>query len=279
MYKKLIILSIALMAGLAWAQQEPADSSTASTSTSHKRTSSEVLTMSSSEPEKRARKIPVNATIKAQFVPQERIDSELYKLFGSTKKQVLVAMYWITDDIMVNKLISLKKRGIDIQIIFDESSDSSLEGNSFLINKLLSNNILPIVYPSKVTGNLMHNKFLVIDNMIVLTGSANFTKKAFRSPFGYSNYENIVIINSENIAHEYHQIFSDIKEDTLKLYIATIKKGNTLPQWMHILLPKLYQEENRLKELISSQWETLNTREKNNLQKFFGQENLAAEAI
>lgn len=278
MYKKLIILSIALMAGLAWTQQEPADSSTASTSTSHKRTSSEVLTMSSSS-EKKARKLPVSATIKAQFVPQERIDSELYRLFGSTKKQVLVAMYWITDDIMVNKLISLKKRGIDIQIIFDESSDSSLEGNSFLINKLLSNNILPIVYPSKVTGNLMHNKFLVIDNMIVLTGSANFTKKAFRSPFGYSNYENIVVIDSENIAHEYHQIFSDIKEDTLKLYIATIQKGTALPQWMQILLPKLYQEENRLKELISSQWETLNPREKNNLQKFFGQENLATETI
>ena len=53
---------------------------------------------------------------------------------------------------------------------------------------------------------LMHNKFVVFDNKTVYTGSMNF------SPTGTSAYDvnNVVIINSKNIAELYTKEFEQM---------------------------------------------------------------------
>ena len=98
----------------------------------------------------------VKAHVKAYFIPedQEVINQELILMIDTATKQVLIAMYWITDDFIINKLIELKKRGVDVQIIFDESSGSSIQ----VMDKFLANNILPVISLKEIDG-IMHNKF------------------------------------------------------------------------------------------------------------------------
>lgn len=218
---------------------------------------------------------PVSHAVQAYFLPRERmkIMSKLFSLLDKANKQVLVAMYWITEDLIVDKFILLKKRGIDVRIIFDENSDNSTK----LMNKLLNNDIVPIIFPSvaKEAKGIMHDKFLVVDDTAVFTGSANFTKTAFNPASEYSNYENVVILYPKNIVQKFHADFLNIERDISELYIRIIASNyrNQLPQWINHLLPVLYKHKpfSRLKQSYLSLFREFYPIEQSRLQKFFRQ--------
>ena len=67
--------------------------------------------------------VPVNAPVEVYFLPKnfEEFNQRLMGLLDNAKNHVFVAMYWLTDRDIINKLIELKQRGIDVQIISDES--------------------------------------------------------------------------------------------------------------------------------------------------------------
>jgi hypothetical protein len=187
------------------------------------------------------------ATIETYFLPQaqEYIYERLTSFFDSAKKQILVAMYWLADEVAVNKLIDLKSRGIDVQIIFDESTPDL----SSRITVLTNNNIIPVVSP-EINGK-MHNKFVVVDNAVVWTGSANFTKTVLK-PFGnYFNDENIVIIHSDSVAEEYSKAFYFMETNIINYYIKSIAERDykDLPVWLMSLCQRLYQSNSNFKEL------------------------------
>src|SRR5579872_2440307 len=267
MSKKLVVLLTTLAAGWLWAS-EPATSSTstsATASTLGKRPVSESAAEAISTSEKRARSLPHPASVQACFAPRDKILDEIAPLLNNAKNQILIAMYTFTSQSIINKLIELKSK-VDIQIIFDQNT---LEREKNLVDDLLYENILPIVYPRR--QSTMHNKFMVIDDTWVVTGSANFTTAAFGNSSSYSNYENIVIINSNEIAQEYHEEFNRIKDKTLHLYLNIIASSNPLSiePWLKELAKKLYQENNQFKQIIYEHWDRFNQHEKNRLQQFF----------
>jgi len=49
----------------------------------------------------------------------------------------------------------------------------------------------------------MHNKYAVIDDNIIITGSFNWSDHAIKS-----NYENLIIIESEELANKYNENFN-----------------------------------------------------------------------
>ena len=154
-------------------------------------------------------------------------------------------MYWLTDEIVFNKLITLKDRGIDVQIILDESTpDCSKHLNAFI-----ANDIIPIVSP---TGDgIMHDKFVVIDNSAVWTGSANFTKTVLSPDSNYINDENIIIINSPIAAEQYSDAFSSIERTIITVYIQSIAEGDILPDWLIPLCQQLYLTNRHFKEALN----------------------------
>ena len=54
----------------------------------------------------------------------------------------------------------------------------------------------------------MHNKYAVIDEKTVVTGSFNWTNKAVNL-----NHENIVIINSEEVSNDFKKNFFSMWTD------------------------------------------------------------------
>ncbi len=187
---------------------------------------------------------PQNAHVQAFFTPQDDVEAKLLSFLNQARRTVLMAMYWITNDRIIDKLIELKRRGRDVKVIIDESSPDILEVSRIL----LSGDIIPLIYPSKTFKMLsnigiMHDKFVVVDNDDVFTGSANFTKQGLTNS-DVANYENILILKANGIARNYKVSFFNIHSETRKTYIYLLANlaRDEMPDWFSLLLTKLPKE-------------------------------------
>jgi hypothetical protein len=99
----------------------------------------------------------------------------------------------------------------------------------------------------------MHNKFVVIDNNAVWTGSANFTKTVLAPDVTNFNDENIVIINSPIAAEQYSNAFYFIEKFIIEFYIQLIAQANPkdLFDWLIPLCKRLYQVNRQFKESLN----------------------------
>jgi len=157
------------------------------------------------------------ADVEAYFLPQNltAINERLSKFVDAAKSELLVTSFYLTDQNFIDKLIELKKRGVDVQVIFDSNSTK----RSALIKQLTDAGIVPVVsFFRYLTSGIMHNKFLVCDKTI-WTGSANFTAKAFRKG---KNYENVMTVTSAEIAQQYKANFLDIEKEIFQSYVDVL---------------------------------------------------------
>ncbi len=211
----------------------------------------------------------IPADVDVYFVPKD-ID-EINKLridfFNKTKKQLLVAVYWITDKTFISQLADLKQRGVDVQVIFDFTTPNNRE----LINSLVDHDIIPVVSSfSDVECGIMHNKFLVSDNKNIWTGSANFTGVVFNPQAGRSNDENIITINSAQISNKYSKAFAEMEDTILSAYIQFIADSDELTyDWLEPLVRKLYQYNSKFKELVRNSVEAFNAKQIKRLSRYF----------
>ena len=153
------------------------------------------------------------------------IDKTFFRLDGVVPKKVKLASYWLTnvrftDSNFVDKLIDLKRRGTEVEVIYDAASHDSLS----VMRRFSNGGIVPVLTPAQKCKDfipmddyrLMHNKFMVVDD-IVITGSANFTEVAFRV-----NDEAVMVINSPDIARQFGDEFDEIQKRTFDEYISHI---------------------------------------------------------
>lgn len=144
------------------------------------------------------------------FSPDDRPRNKLIELINDAQHRIYAAVYMITDKKIANALVEAKKRGLDVQIITDQSCAKSEFGK---IKTLLENNIDVHVYaPEKsarqLSAPLMHDKFALIDYNKIWTGSYNWTKSASEV-----NQENAILISDDNEMYErFLSQFSVLKE-------------------------------------------------------------------
>lgn len=220
---------------------------------------------------------PVDAKVESYFVPkdQQAIRDRLFQLLDNAQNQVILAMYWITDDEILKKLIEIrdKNKKLNMQIIIDESMSQYIDLDD-LIDTLLNHNIAPIIYASNApdAAGKMHNKILIIDSTYVLTGSANFTKSAFDPSIQSYNFENVIVINSRNIAQKFKTDFFSIKKAIFEFYIEyAIDYGtNKMPKWWRRLLPHLYIKNPDFAKMVDEEIEQLESENQSKMQRLFG---------
>ena len=128
--------------------------------------------------------------LSAYFCPKHDCEATIIENINNAEKSVNCAFY----DLDLNDLISAiakKSNSADVKIIIDaENYDGQIKGNGIKIAK---------------TNAKMHNKFCVIDNNLVLTGSTNPTNND-----AHKNNNNLVIMNSEYIAENYEDEFNEL---------------------------------------------------------------------
>ena len=109
------------------------------------------------------------------------IQNRILSAIDSAQVSIRVVMAWFTNQTLLEKLVEKYKQGIDVELaIYDDG-----------INKKYGVDISSL--PHKLIkrgrrGGLMHDKFCVIDNQIVITGSYNWTNNA-----EFRNDENVTI--------------------------------------------------------------------------------------
>ena len=118
----------------------------------------------------------------------EAVVSELSK----AKKTVLVQAYSFTSAPIAKALVDAHKRGVKVLVILDKSQRTERYSSAtFLLNE----GITPLIDAKHA---IAHNKVMVIDGEVVLTGSFNFTKAAEQS-----NAENLLVIRDAALASKY----------------------------------------------------------------------------
>jgi len=145
--------------------------------------------------------------VQACFSPQGECSAHILREIELAKKELLVAVYAFTSDDLSNALVQAKKRGVVVQIVVDREFDltnQNSKGKFFDAQKIPVRRVSGTKpeAPEKDAG-LMHQKFAVIDNRIVFTGSYNWTYSA-----DSLNDENLLLFRDAGpLAEEYRKAF------------------------------------------------------------------------
>ncbi|MBM3254648.1 MAG: phospholipase D family protein, partial [Candidatus Omnitrophica bacterium] len=140
--------------------------------------------------------------VKVFFSPQGNCLQEIISQIDKAKSSIYIAMYYFTSREIAQALVRAKQRGIDIRVCLNTPEQNS-EYDKYSKYIYLKNNSIPV---KLIKGKgIMHNKFCIIDETIVLTGSYNWTKRA-----EFDNDENMLVINSKELARIYEERFEQI---------------------------------------------------------------------
>jgi len=150
---------------------------------------------------------PPETDIRVLFSPQDNCARDIVTRIDQARSYVYVAMYVFTARPLAQALVRARDRGLDVKVCLDqEQSKYEYSKSKFLENKGI---------PVKLIGGsgIMHNKFCVIDGVITITGSYNWTGRA-----DLENDENVLIVRSAEIARQYKEQFDKFWSGT---YIDT----------------------------------------------------------
>jgi phosphatidylserine/phosphatidylglycerophosphate/cardiolipin synthase-like enzyme len=115
------------------------------------------------------------------FTPYEDGQAAYLKFLDGTRSKLRVAIYSYTNDAVTDKIVELKKRGVnDIKVIVDRSQSVSrtAEHQQEQINRLRAAGIEVLVGTSEKKSQIMHLKFTVRDDQWVEDGSWNYSVSA-----------------------------------------------------------------------------------------------------
>lgn len=130
------------------------------------------------------------------------IDGPLVDAIDSARLSIDVAIYSLSLNSVRNALIRAYDRGVQVRMVMESDNMDRSDAQA------LKEAGIPMVGDRR--EGLMHNKFVVIDNSEVWTGSMNFTDSG-----GYTDDNDMIRIHSvkmaENFTNEFNEMFVDDK--------------------------------------------------------------------
>jgi DNA uptake protein ComE-like DNA-binding protein len=125
---------------------------------------------------------------------------------NKAEKFIDIAMYTFTDKEISQAVIESKERGVKVRIYLDRSQvEAKYSSSRLLVEKGIEVRISSNNY-------IMHNKFAVIDNKMVVTGSYNWTASA-----STRNDENLLVIDDEEVILRFQKQFENLWENKFSL--------------------------------------------------------------
>ncbi len=127
------------------------------------------------------------------FTPPAGAGKALVHWIDDARQEVLVQAYGFTHNAIAQAVLRAHQRGVRVAVLLDQKSSST---NRYVIDLLESNQVA-----LRFDGEhaIAHNKVMVIDQRIVVTGSFNFTNSA-----DTRNAENLLVLESPALAARYH---------------------------------------------------------------------------
>jgi len=129
------------------------------------------------------------ADIESFFCPEDRCEARVVHAINESKYTIDAAVYSFTSNEILEALVKAQERGVTVRFVGDYLQSKSAYSKTSIIG-------------GRFLDTTMHNKFVIIDNSLVITGSFNWTSNADEK-----NAENIVFIFDKETAKEFGEEF------------------------------------------------------------------------
>lgn len=130
--------------------------------------------------------------IEVFFSPKGGCTEAVVAALDKSTTSVLVQAYSFTSAPIAKAVADAHKRGVKVQVLLDKSQRTE----RYTSATFLMNAGVPTFIDTKHA--IAHNKVIIIDSRLVITGSFNFTKAAEES-----NAENLLLITDPALAAKY----------------------------------------------------------------------------
>ena len=130
--------------------------------------------------------------VQVHFSPGGAPTGAVVEALGQATNTVLVQAYSFTSAPIAQALVNARRRGVKTIVILDGSQRTEKYSEA----DFLAHNDIPTLIDARHA--IAHNKVIIIDGYVVLTGSFNFTKAAEEK-----NAENLLVINDPALAAQY----------------------------------------------------------------------------
>jgi phosphatidylserine/phosphatidylglycerophosphate/cardiolipin synthase-like enzyme len=130
--------------------------------------------------------------VQVYFSPAGGATEAVVNVLNHATNLVLVQAYSFTSAPIAQALVAARRRGVKVQVILDKSQRTERYSEA---DFLQHNDI-----PTKIDAEhaIAHNKIMIIDGYLVLTGSFNFTRAAEDR-----NAENLLVVNDSVLAKQF----------------------------------------------------------------------------
>lgn len=146
------------------------------------------------------------AKTEVYFSLSDNPQKEIIKNINQAEAFINIAMYIFTDKEIALPLVKAHERGVKVRLYLDKDQvDYKYSQSRFLVQKGLKTRISSNNY-------IMHHKFAIIDNRLLLTGSYNWTFSA-----NNRNDENLVVIDDPEIIEIFQNQFEKLWFDKYSL--------------------------------------------------------------
>ena len=151
----------------------------------------------------------------------QNIQNVIQRELFAAKKSIKICVAWFTNDLLFQPLILKLNMGVKVELILNKDEINLSDSNDVDFDQFVANG--GCLYWN-TTDKLLHHKFCIIDDRVVITGSYNWTNKA------EYNYEDITVCteDSESINH-YQKIFDKLSQE-----FPLLKSSETLQQKKNI---------------------------------------------
>ncbi|WP_337049918.1 phospholipase D family protein [Serratia fonticola] len=144
-------------------------------------------------------------TFSVGFSPSHDALNVILSAINGAKHHIDVAAYSFTSKPVAAALVATTKRGVAVRVVADEKANN----DRYTAVTFLANQDVPVRLDARYA--IMHNKFMVIDDSAIETGSFNYSASAVTR-----NAENALLIeNTPELATAYQGEFTRLwKEST-----------------------------------------------------------------
>lgn len=137
-------------------------------------------------------------SVEAHFSPKGGCTEAVVRELGHARHQVQVLAYSFSSKPIAQALVDAKLRGVHVEIVLDHSNEKEAYSD---LHFFMEQGVVPVIDPHHA---IAHNKVIIIDGRVLITGSFNFTNQA-----EHENAENLLVIKGHpELARAYRDNFA-----------------------------------------------------------------------
>jgi phosphatidylserine/phosphatidylglycerophosphate/cardiolipin synthase-like enzyme len=147
---------------------------------------------------------PLPSPSEAYFSPRGGAREAVVREIGTARREVLVAAYAFTSEEIAAALVGAARRGVAVSVVLDRGENLGRFADRSQAGRARAGGCRVLVAGGE---GLQHDKFIVVDGAVLITGSYNFTEAAETR-----NRENLLVIRSPEWAQAYRYAWRQMAE-------------------------------------------------------------------